>query len=118
MGADGRLSLDGFVKSLHHRLTRQASTIADVARWLYDEYIIQQHLTVATSKLPENTFRFQREGHRLRFVNLYNSLQFNDSRFDALSTTLHELGLCGDLQLASHPLTTDGAQLLATGNLP
>lgn len=118
MGADGRLSLDGFVKSLHHRLTRQAPTIADVARWLYDEYIIQQHLTIATSKLPENTFRFQREGHRLRFVNLYNSLQFNDSRFDALSTTLHELGLCGDLQLASHPLTTDGAQLLATGDLP
>ena len=118
MGADGRLSLDGFVKSLHHRLSHQALTIADVARWLFDEYIIQQHLMVATSKLPENTFRFQREGHRLRFVNLYNSLLFNDSRFDALSMTLHELGLCGDLQLASHPLTTDGAQLLATGDLP
>ena len=117
MGADGRLSLDGFVRTLHRKLEQQALTLADFARWIYDEYIILQHLLVATSKLPENTFRFQREGNRLRFVQLYNSLTFNDSRFDALSTTLHELGLCGDFLAESHPLTADGERLLREGDL-
>lgn len=117
MGADGRLSLDSFVKTLHQRLAHKALTIGDIARWLYEEYVIQQHLMVATSKLPENTFRFQREGQRLRFFNLYNRLDFNDSRFEAISTTLHELGLCGDLQLAAHLLTPDGEQLLTTGDV-
>lgn len=117
MGADGRLSLDGFVRTLHRKLEQQALTLADFARWIYDEYVILQHLLVATSKLPENTFRFQREGSRLRFVQLYNSLTFNDSRFDALSTTLHELGLCGDFLTESHTLTADGDRLLREGDL-
>lgn len=117
MGADGRLSVDGFVKTLRARLDQQVLTIGDVVRWLYEDYVILQHQLVATSKLPENTFRFVREGNRLRFYNLANGLDFNDSRFDALSTTIHELGLAGDLLLVDHPLTPDGRRLLAQGDL-
>jgi hypothetical protein len=117
MGADGRLSLDGFVKTLRGRLERQALTIGDLARWLYDEYVILQHQLVATSKLPENTFRFVREGNHLRFYDLANRLEFNDSRFDALSTTVHELGLAGDLLSPEHALTPDGRKLLSNGDL-
>lgn len=117
MGANGRLSVDGFVKTVHRRLRSGWVTIREITRWLYADYIILQHQLIATSKLPDNTFRFQREGDRLRFYNLPNSLTFMNSRFDALSTTLHELGLCGDFRQPLHPLTTDGQRLLAEGDL-
>ncbi len=72
---------------------------------------------VAASKLPENTFRFQREGDRMRFFRLENGLGFTDSRFHALSTTIHELGLCGNLYQPLHSLTQDGKRLWAEGDL-
>ncbi len=118
MGADGRLSLDGFVRTLRSKLRAGGMSIQDFIRWLYTDYIMLQHQLVANSKLPDNTFRFQREGDQLRFYSLHNSLEFMDSRFDALSTTIHELGLCGDLHQAAHPLTEKGEQLLALGDLP
>ena len=117
MGADGRLSVDGFVKAMLRRLQRARTLIGDIARWLYADYIILQHQLVATSKLPDNTFRFRREGNRLRFYKLENTLGFMNSRFDALSTTIHELGLCGDLRRPDHPLTPDGQRLLVEGDL-
>lgn len=117
MGADGRLSLDGFTLAMHRRLRSSDVTIGEIARWLYADYVILQHQLVATSKLPENTFRFQREGDRLRFYNLANWLGFQNSRFEALSTTIYELGLCGDLRQSDHPLAPDGRQLLAEGDL-
>jgi len=118
MGADGRLSVDGFVKTLHRRLQSGHLPIGEVMRWLYADYVILQHQLVATGKLPDNTFRFRREGDRLRFYNLENRLRFMDSRFDALSTTVHELGLCGDFRQPDHPLTPDGHHLLTDGDLP
>jgi hypothetical protein len=117
MGADGRLSVSGFVRSLHRRLEAGHVAIVEIAEWLFADYVILQHQLVATSKLPDNTFRFRREGDRLRFCNLDNSLGFMDSRFPAISTTLHELGLCGDFGRASHSLTADGDHLLRTGDL-
>ena len=118
MGQDGRLSLADFLQSLRSRLQSRATTIRQVAQWLYNDYIILQHQLVAASKLPENRFRFQREGNRLRFFRLENGLGFMDSRFNALSTTIHELGLCGNLNQRQHALTQDGLRLLAEGDLP
>lgn len=117
MGFDGRLSVDAFIKTLRKRLERRVDTIGDVTRWLFTDYIILQHQLVAASKLPENTYRFQREGSALRFVRLENTLGFADSRFDALTTTVHELGLCGDVTTPSHPLTTEGLHLHEEGDL-
>ena len=76
-----------------------------------------QHQLIASSKFPDNTFGFRREGNRLRFFSLSNSLTFNDSRFDALSTTVHELGLCGDSRQPDHGLTHDGYKLVTKGDL-
>ncbi len=117
MGADGRLSVDGFIKTLRRRLKSGHITIGEIARWLYADYVILQHQLVATGKLPDNTFRFQREGDRLRFYDLFNSLSFMDSRFEALNRTIHELGLCGDFSRPDHPLTPAGRRLLAEGDL-
>lgn len=116
MGADGRLSVDGFIKAARRRLEAGPFTIEDFTRWLYADYIILQHQLIATGKLPDNTFRFQREGDHLRFYNLENTLGFNSSRFTALSTTVHELGLCGDFRQPDHNLTPDGQRLLMEGD--
>lgn len=118
MGADGRLSVDGFVRELRRRLRAGPLTLLEFTRWIYNDYVILQHQLVASSKLPDNTFRFQRDGSRLRFFNLGAQADFLDSRFDALATTIHELGFCGRLAEPDHLLTDDGLQLLLTGDLP
>jgi hypothetical protein len=117
MGEDGRLSLDGLLRRIRRRLQDEQGSIFDFAKLLYLDYVILQHQVVATSKLPDNTFRFQREGDRLRFYSLVNALGFNDSRFGALSTTVHELGLSGHLGTPQHALTPDGIRLLEDGDL-
>jgi hypothetical protein len=109
--------MDGFLRQARRRLQSGPITLAELAKWLLNDYVILQHQLVATTKLPENTYRFQREGDRLRFYNLENPLTSTDSRFDALSTTIHELGFCGDLREANHGLTQHGKRLLTTGEL-
>jgi hypothetical protein len=116
MGSDGRLSVDGFLRALR-RQQATGATIRNVTDWLYRDYVLLQHELVALSKLPDNTFRFRRDGNRLRFNQFPNPLEFGNSRFDALTTTLSELGLCGDVREAQHPLTPEGKQLLANGDL-
>ena len=67
--------------------------------------------------MPENTFRFEREGDGLRFYKLANPIEFTDSRFGALTTHLADLGLCGDFLVADHQPTPDGLRLLEAGEL-
>jgi hypothetical protein len=116
-GGGGRLSLDGFLRDLRARRRRGAATLGEVVDWLLESYVINQHQLVAASKLPDNTFRFTREAGGLRFFDLKNELDFQDSRFDALATFVHELGFCGDLREPSHGLTADGLTLLQRGDL-
>lgn len=116
-GGDGRLSVDRFMRDLHRLLKGGVPTIGEVARWIVEDYVVLQHQLIATSKLPENTFRFEREGNRLRFHSYRNPLAFSDSRFDALSQTVHELGFCGDLGSSEHGLSELGQQLLNDGDL-
>ncbi|HOG47761.1 MAG TPA: hypothetical protein PLB78_14110, partial [Anaerolineae bacterium] len=113
----GRLSIHQFLSNLKRRLERNPPTIYEVAHDLYADYVILQHQLIASGKLPENTFRFRREGDRIRFYSLQNSLAFAASRFDALSTTVYELGLCGDMRLPVHSLTNDGQRLLDEGDV-
>lgn len=117
MGHDGRLSLDGFVRDLRERLASGPIEIREVLHWLYDSYIIRQHLMVASRKMPENTYRFRRERDGMRFYTHTNPVGFTNSRFDAIATTLLDLGLSGDLHEADHPLTAEGKTLLAEGTI-
>ena len=117
MGAEVRLSLDSFLRTLDRFIKAMRPTIFEVARWIYENHVILQHELVATSKLPENTFRFQRDGDYLQFFNLENTLGFTNSRFDAISATIHELGLCGDLHEPGHAVTPAGKRLLEMGDL-
>jgi len=111
MGSDGRLSLDGFMRQTK-RMTADGLTISEIIKLIFEKYIIQQHIIVASRKLPDNSFRFRREGNRLRFFHHDNSINFMSARFDSISTTIYELGYCGDLHLQNHTLSEYGRKLL------
>lgn len=118
MGGSARLSLDHFLRDVRAWLGGGKATLASVVSWLVKDYVIRQHLRVATSKLPDNTFRFTREGAGLMFFPRDDAVDFNDSRYDALSTAVLELGFCEDLRQPAHSLTPAGTQLLEEGDLP
>lgn len=111
LGSDGRLSVDGFIRQTK-KMTDKGLTVFEFVKWIYEKYVIQQHIIVATRKLPDNTFRFRREGNRLRFFHQDNNINFMNSRFDSISTTIYELGYCGDLHFPDHRLTDYGRRLL------
>lgn len=117
LGADGRLSMEGFLRDIEEWNENKSLTLGVVVSRLLDRYIIAQHLLIATRKLPENTFRFEREGEGLRFYQLQNPVEFTNSRFEALTTHLTDLGLCGEFSAVDHPLTVEGRRLLETGEL-
>lgn len=117
IGGGERLSLDLFIRRFENLLSSGSVSIFDFAREIYSDYIILQHQLVAAGKMPENTYRFRREGNRLLFYSHENSIGFNSARFTALSTTIHELGLSGDLTNEDHSLTPDGERLLREGDL-
>ena len=106
-----------FMRLLNRRLLRDP-TIAELARWLIEDFVIVQHERVATAKLPDDTYRVRRVGDSLRFFAQEAPAVFNDSRFLALSTTVHELGWVTTFRDAERTLTPSGRALLTDGDLP
>ena len=106
-----------FMRLLNQRLLRDP-TIAELARWLIEDFVIVQHERVAAAKLPDDTYRVRRVGDSLRFFAQETPAGFNDSRFLALSTTVHELGWVTTFRGAKRKLTPSGHALLTDGDLP
>ena len=106
-----------FMRLLNQRLLRNPA-IAELARWLIEDFVIVQHERVATAKLPDDTYRVRRVGDSLRFFAQETPAGFNDSRFLALSTTVHELGWVTTFRGAERKLTPSGHALLTDGDLP
>jgi hypothetical protein len=116
-GGVARLAMSRFFVQLRRRMMAQ-DTMAELLGWLYRDYVIRQHQQVAVTKLPDDTYRFRREGDRLRFFQQHAEAFMNSSRFDALATTIHELGFVEALGNDTHTLTAAGQQLLDHGDLP
>lgn len=116
VGEPDRLSVDRFMEEITTRL-RGGASVAETLRWIVEVDVIRQHELMAMSKVPRDTFRFVREGDRMRFFPHQNPLSFPSSRFSALATTAHELGFCDVLWARSHQLSDDGLMLLETGEL-
>ncbi len=76
--------------------------------------MITAHDRIATTKLPDFTFRFRLEGGRLRF---YDSPEiefgFADSRHSALSSLGRDMGLWSDM--GGVPLVTAAGRDLVRG---
>ncbi len=116
-GGAERLAMSRFFDRAR-RAIMAGATVGEFARSLVLDFVIRQHERVAMSKLPDDTFRFRRDGDRLRFSTLRAVTGFNDSRFTAVSTIVAELGLSGALQAADHALSPAGTRLLTVGDLP
>jgi hypothetical protein len=116
-GGSLRIGMARFMHLLNQRLLR-GPTVAELARWLIEDFVIVQHERVATAKLPDDTYRVRRVGDSLRFFAQETPAVFNDSRFLALSTTVHELGWVTTFREAERELTPSGQALLTHGALP
>jgi len=115
-GGVRRLSVDRFLRQLRSQV-RDGGTIASVGQWLLEEYIIRQHNRVALAKLPDDTFRLRVDTGAVWFFNQEVAVEFNDSRFRALSMCADELGLTRSLSAKKHSLTRRGRQLVNDGDL-
>ena len=116
-GGSLRNGMARFMHLLNQRLLRQVS-LAALLQWLIDDFVIVQHERVATAKLPDDTYRVRRVGDGLRFFPQEVPAAFNDSRFLALSTTVHELGWVATFREPKRTLTPSGRALLSGGDLP
>jgi hypothetical protein len=116
-GGSLRIGMTRFYTELNRRLMA-GQTLADVARWIIHDLVIVQHERVATAKLPDDTFRLRRVGDSVRFFPKEAPAALNDSRYVALSTTAHELGLVSSLPEPRRRLTSAGRRLLERGDLP
>ncbi|MGV8911220.1 MAG: hypothetical protein ACOH14_01270 [Rhodoglobus sp.] len=116
-GGSVRVGMAKFFAQLGRKLTTGIS-VSDLAQWLISDFVIVQHERVATAKLPDDTFRVRRVGDHLRFFMQEAPADFNNSRFNALSTTAHELGLVSTLRQPHRSLTKTGEQLLRVGDIP
>lgn len=116
-GGRARLAMSRFFVRLR-RHAMAGGMVGQLLRLLYSDYVIRQHQQVAVTKLPEDTYRFRREGDRLRFFQHHADARMNSSRFEALATTVHELGLVDALGNDAHALSDAGRQLLDDGDLP
>jgi hypothetical protein len=116
-GGSLRIGMTRFFTEFNSRLMA-GQTLADIARWLIHDFVIIQHERVATAKLPDDTFRLRRVGDSLRFFPQEAGAGLNDSRYVALSTTAHELGLVSCMRESNRRLTPSGRRLLERGDLP
>lgn len=112
-----RLSLSRFLYQFR-RSVMAGQTIGALTQWLVNDYVIRQHERVAMAKLPDDTFRFRREGNHVRFFALPAFAGMNNSRFQALSTTVSDLGLVSGLECPNHVLSKKGREFLECGDLP
>lgn len=90
-------------------------SVAEAIFGLLRRHVVRQHLRVARSKLPEDTFRFHDEGGALRFVDQGDQDGLNpiSIRFTAIASALAELGLvAGPIEQPGHGLTPFGELLL------
>lgn len=116
-GGSLRIGMARFMHLLNRRMLLNPNIIG-LARWLIEDFVIVQHERVAAAKLPDDTYRIRRVGDSLRFFAQEVPAEFNDSRFNALSTTVHELGWVSTFREPNRRLTKSGRALLGDGDLP
>jgi hypothetical protein len=105
--------------ALMRRQLAKDPTVAELVRWVIDNFIVSVHESVAMSKLPNSTFRFFWEHGRLRFVdNGVWRFEVSGLRRYALASLAFDLGWWDwrevDDQDSERPLVThDGHAVIA-----
>lgn len=96
---------------------RERRTVKEVLLRVIQDQVIAQHERVAMAKLPQDTFRFRREGSKIRFIDRPTRFDMNNSRFNSLSTTCAELGWSGFFSDAKHSLSKEGQTIRRQGDI-
>jgi hypothetical protein len=92
-GGGNQPGLTAFASQLRHHLADEP-TVGDTLVWLVRRFIVAAHDRIASSKLPDFTFRFRIEDGRLRFYTKPDLVfGFADSRYSALETLGQDMGL-------------------------
>ena len=116
-GGAERLAMTRFFDRVR-RAIMSGATVGEFVRPLVLDFVIRQHERVAMSKLPDDTFRFRRDGDRLRFSTLRAEAGFNDSRFTAVSHDRRRAGPGRRAAVSRSCVTPAGTSLLTAGDLP
>ena len=95
-GGGNQPGLAAFAAQLRHHLA-EAPAVGDTLVWLVRRFIVAAHDRIASSKLPDFTFRFRVEAGRLRFYTKPGvDFGLADSRHPALATLGQDMGLWHD----------------------
>jgi len=95
-GGGNQPGLAAFVAQLRHHLADEPA-VGDTLVWLARRFIVAAHDRIASSKLPDFTFRFRLEAGRLRFYTKPGvDFGLADSRHPALATLGQDMGLWHD----------------------
>lgn len=116
-GGRRRLAVDRFLDDMRSH-AKNDLTVGETAQWFLEHYVIRQHHRTALGKLPDDTFRLRLDAERIHVVPEPVGMDFNDSRFRALSTCAAELGFMKSINLPAHGLGRAGRTLLHNGDLP
>jgi hypothetical protein len=92
-------------------------TIAETALRILRDNVVAQHERVAMAKLPDDTFRFRREGDSIRFFDQWTDYRMNNSRFMSIATACGDFGWTDYLDLPNRKLSREGEQIRSTGDL-
>ena len=95
-GGGNQPGLAAFAAQLRHHLAEEPA-VGDTLVWLVRRFIVAAHDRIASSKLPDFTFRFRVEAGRLRFYTKPGvDFGLADSRHPALATLGQDMGLWHD----------------------
>jgi hypothetical protein len=110
-GGGNQPGLRAFAAQLGHHLA-DGPTVGDTLIWLVRRFIVAAHDRIASSKLPDFTFRFRIEAGLLRFFT-EPGVDFGlaDSRHTALETLSLDMGLWQD-RAGSPVITPEGRALV------
>jgi len=92
-------------------------SIAEVALRVLTDSVVSQHERIAIAKLPDDTFRFRRDGSAINFFEQAHEYRPNDSRYRSIASA------CGDLRWTTYmdegnrKLSGEGEMLRTTGDV-
>jgi hypothetical protein len=115
-GGMRRVGMRWALQSLDRDIQNERS-IAETALRILRDNVVAQHERVAMAKLPDDTFRFRREGDSIRFFDQWTDYRMNNSRFMSIATACGDFGWTDYLDLPNRKLSREGEQVRSTGDL-
>ena len=115
-GGMRRVGMQWALQSLSRDIQTEKTIAETVLRILRDN-VLTQHERVAMAKLPDDTFRFRREGDSIRFFDQWTDYRMNNSRFISIATACGDFGWTDYLDLPNRKLSHEGEQIRSAGDL-